>query len=241
MEPPGEGVDDAGAVVAKVRHLRVTEDYAGQRVDNFLIRELKGCPRRMFIASSVPARYGLTAVACVPKPNWAPAMRWLPPVRVAESAMVPTAPASSRIPCCGRISTCWRSTNQPGWPCMAVPASALVLSSNCVWRGGKRHCSNWCTGSTATPSGVLLIAKTRAGLLVGMHDTLREKSGDKRYLAAVKGEWVNDRQHVKAPLAKYTRPDGERRVEVNADEGQFAQQFSTCWSGGRDESALKRS
>ncbi len=70
-------------------------------------------------------------------------------------------------------------------------------------------------------SGVLLIAKTRAGL-VGMHDTLREKSGDKRYLAAVKGEWVNDRQHVKAPLAKYTRADGERRVEVNADEGQFA-------------------
>ena len=41
-------------------------------------------------------------------------------------------------------------------------------------------------------------------------------------MAAVKGEWVNDRQHVKAPLAKYTQPNGERRVEVNAEQGQFA-------------------
>jgi 23S rRNA pseudouridine955/2504/2580 synthase len=70
-------------------------------------------------------------------------------------------------------------------------------------------------------SGVLFIAKTRAAL-IGMHDTLREKSGDKRYLAAVKGEWVNDRQHVKAPLVKFTQADGERRVKVDKEDGQFA-------------------
>ena len=87
-------------------------------------------------------------------------------------------------------------------------------------------------------SGVLLIAKTRVAL-VGMHETLRDKSGDKRYLVAVKGEWVNDRQHVKLPLAKYTRPDGERRVEVNAEEGQFAHTIFNLLERGADMSLLE--
>ncbi|HNY46849.1 MAG TPA: RluA family pseudouridine synthase, partial [Casimicrobium sp.] len=87
-------------------------------------------------------------------------------------------------------------------------------------------------------SGVLLIAKTRAAL-VGMHETLRDKSGDKRYFAAVRGEWVNDRQHVKLPLAKYTRPDGERRVEVNDKEGQFAHTIFNLVERRRDMSLLE--
>ena len=35
----------AASASAQVRHLRVSEAYAGQRLDNFLIRELKGVPK----------------------------------------------------------------------------------------------------------------------------------------------------------------------------------------------------
>ena len=45
---------------------------------------------------------------------------------------------------------------------------------------------------------------------------------DKRYLALVAGDWVNDRQHVRLPLAKRTIGSGERRMAVDEDEGLAA-------------------
>jgi 23S rRNA pseudouridine955/2504/2580 synthase len=65
-------------------------------------------------------------------------------------------------------------------------------------------------------SGLLLLAKTRRAL-VELHRQLREGEIDKRYLALVKGDWVNDRQHVKLPLAKYVDRQGERRVSVDPE------------------------
>jgi 23S rRNA pseudouridine955/2504/2580 synthase len=53
-------------------------------------------------------------------------------------------------------------------------------------------------------SGMLLLAKTRRAL-VELHRQLREGEIDKRYFALVKGDWVNDRQHVKLPLGQVCR------------------------------------
>ncbi|WP_390623028.1 pseudouridine synthase [Ralstonia syzygii] len=57
-------------------------------------------------------------------------------------------------------------------------------------------------------SGVLLLAKKRSAL-VALHEQIREGQLDKRYFAAVKGLWPHQRQHIKAPLFKYTTPEGE--------------------------------
>jgi 23S rRNA pseudouridine955/2504/2580 synthase len=65
-------------------------------------------------------------------------------------------------------------------------------------------------------SGLLLLAKTRRAL-VGLHEQLREGQIDKRYLALVKGDWVNDRQHVRLALTKYLTREGERRVNVDPE------------------------
>jgi 23S rRNA pseudouridine955/2504/2580 synthase len=70
-------------------------------------------------------------------------------------------------------------------------------------------------------SGILLLAKSRRALL-GLHAQLREGDVDKRYLALVAGDWVNDRQHVRLPLRKTTTRGGERRVSVDAGEGLAA-------------------
>eukprot|EP01114_Cavostelium_apophysatum_P023921 TRINITY_DN9178_c0_g1_i1.p2 TRINITY_DN9178_c0_g1~~TRINITY_DN9178_c0_g1_i1.p2 ORF type:complete len:222 (-),score=42.12 TRINITY_DN9178_c0_g1_i1:1514-2179(-) len=64
-------------------------------------------------------------------------------------------------------------------------------------------------------SGLLLIAKKRSAL-THLHDQMRDGTTDKRYLAAVVGDWTNKRQHVKLPLHKFSTPDGERRVVVQA-------------------------
>ena len=37
----------ASSASAGVRHLEITTDYAGQRLDNFLLRELKGAPKSL--------------------------------------------------------------------------------------------------------------------------------------------------------------------------------------------------
>lgn len=63
-------------------------------------------------------------------------------------------------------------------------------------------------------SGVLLLAKKR-NALVELHRQIREGSMKKHYLAMVKGQWRNARQHVKLALNKYVAANGERRVAIS--------------------------
>lgn len=74
-------------------------------------------------------------------------------------------------------------------------------------------------------SGLLMVAKKRSTLLA-LHAMLREGKGDKHYLALVEGDWVNDRQHIKLGLSKWTTQSGERRVKVDPD-GQSAHTIVT--------------
>ena len=59
-----------------------------------------------------------------------------------------------------------------------------------------------------------------------MHDLMKEGGVEKHYLTLVKGDWVNDRQHVKFPLERYLLPSGERRVRVS-QEGLSAHSIFT--------------
>lgn len=210
------------SLAPSVRRVTITLAHAGQRVDNFLIRELKGVPKTHVyrILRSGEVRVNGGRVKAETKLVEGDEIR-IPPVRVAETT--PQQQLSSEFP--HEIifeDDHLVAINKPSGVAvhggsgisfgvieqlrMARPNAPLLELVHRLDR---------------ETSGVLFIAKTRAAL-VGMHDTLREKSGDKRYLAAVKGEWVNDRQHVKAPLVKFTQHDGERRVKVDKDEGQFA-------------------
>ena len=65
-------------------------------------------------------------------------------------------------------------------------------------------------------SGILMLAKKRSAL-TALHEQIRLGQLDKRYLTLVKGDWQHRRQHIKLPLFKYTTPEGERRVRVQAD------------------------
>jgi len=75
-------------------------------------------------------------------------------------------------------------------------------------------------------SGLLMVAKKRNALLA-LHAMLREGGGRKHYYALVQGDWVNDRQHIRLPLTKWTTPSGERRVRVDPQEGRPAHTIVT--------------
>lgn len=65
-------------------------------------------------------------------------------------------------------------------------------------------------------SGILLMAKKRAAL-VAMHAAFREGRVEKRYQALVKGSWRNEKQSVKLGLTKFLTGEGERRVRIDAE------------------------
>ncbi|MBL78610.1 MAG: RNA pseudouridine synthase [Nitrosomonadaceae bacterium] len=74
-------------------------------------------------------------------------------------------------------------------------------------------------------SGSLLLAKKRA-TLIELHRQIREREMKKHYLVLVKGKWQNHRQNVKFPLNKYFTASGERRVAVAIDKKNYSQNMT---------------
>lgn len=70
-------------------------------------------------------------------------------------------------------------------------------------------------------SGILILAKKRQAL-VALQEQMRKHEIKKYYLALTKG-FIKDSFHdVKAPLYKYLTTNGERRVRVDKELGQFS-------------------
>ena len=70
-------------------------------------------------------------------------------------------------------------------------------------------------------SGSLLLAKKRAAL-IEVHRQIREREIKKHYLVLVKGKWQNQKQNVKLPLNKYITASGEKRVAVAINKNNFS-------------------
>jgi 23S rRNA pseudouridine955/2504/2580 synthase len=85
-------------------------------------------------------------------------------------------------------------------------------------------------------SGVLLVAKRRSAL-TALHEILRSREIDKRYLVGVKGRFRNEMQRVRAALAKHD-VDGEKRVSVS-EGGQEAETVFRRLSRGAEASLLE--
>lgn len=70
-------------------------------------------------------------------------------------------------------------------------------------------------------SGVLILAKKRQAL-VQIQDIIRNNQIKKHYLALTLGHWRDQVRNVKVPLFKYLTADGERRVRVDPINGKFS-------------------
>jgi 23S rRNA pseudouridine955/2504/2580 synthase len=78
-------------------------------------------------------------------------------------------------------------------------------------------------------SGVLLVAKKRSAL-TGLHAILRGETDqrmEKNYHALVKGDWPDEKRHVRVKLAKRVTASGEKRVSVDEEDGQDAHTIFT--------------
>jgi 23S rRNA pseudouridine955/2504/2580 synthase len=193
----------------------VDEDRAAQRVDNFLLRTLRGVPRshvyRLLRGGEV--RVNSRRVDATYRLQPGDRVR-IPPVRT-------SAAPSRRAPV----------RRDPGFRVVFEDDALLVIDkpAGVAVHGGSGVSFGVIEQLRAArpesrflelahrldreTSGLLLLAKKRAAL-VAMHAALREGRVAKRYLALVRGAWTRLHRIVELPLRKRVTPAGGRHVSV---------------------------
>jgi len=206
-----------------VHWLTVGEEGAGQRIDNFLVRVLKGVPKSHVyrILRTGQVRLNKGRVGAETRLAVGDVVR-IPPVRVA-------APAPGRARPLARTLHWSILYEDDDFLAIDKPSGLAVHGGSGVAHGMIEQLR------AARPeakflelvhrldretSGVLLVAKRRAAL-VALHAQLRDGSVDKRYLALVRGRWRDAKRVVDLPLQRFSTREGERRVRVE-DDGQEA-------------------
>jgi 23S rRNA pseudouridine955/2504/2580 synthase len=214
----------------KVRLLTAGEEDAGQRLDNFLFRTLKGVPK------SHVYRLLRTGQVRVNKKRAKPDYRLvagdelrLPPVRQEEKAQLGLPPHWQQEAM--RAGILYEDerllvVNKPAG--MAVHGgsgvSFGVIETLRVLRPESPGLELAHRLDRET-SGCLIVAKRRSAVRV-LHAAFREGRVEKRYLALLANPWSGGEQGVDLPLEKNLLQGGERMVKVSR-EGKEAQSLFT--------------
>ena len=200
---------------AKATWLEVGEEADAQRIDNFLLRHLKGVPKshvyRVVRSGQVRVNSGRV------KPGYrlqiGDKVR-VPPVKISESKPQKAKPLN--LPVVYEDASLIVIDKPSG---VAVHGgsgvSFGVIESLRVERPQAKFLELVHRLDRDT-SGLLMIAKKRSAL-VELHRMLREGEVDKAYLAVVKGSWERKETEIRESLHKYVNAQGERRVSVQED------------------------
>ncbi|MDR1462561.1 MAG: RluA family pseudouridine synthase [Azoarcus sp.] len=204
--------------VNAARRERIGESAAGQRIDNYLMRIVKGVPKSHIyrILRSGEVRINGCRVRQTYRLAVGDELR-IPPLRMAEAApAAPCAPPGRPLPTVFEDEALMVVDKPAG---LAVHGgsgvSFGVIEQLRAQRPGDRMLELAHRLDRET-SGLLIVAKKRSAL-TALHGMMREGRMEKRYLALVAGQWPNPVQHVRAPLLKYLTAGGERRVRVSAE------------------------
>ncbi len=212
----------------------VSEDQAGQRIDNYLLTRLKGAPRTLIyrILRKGEVRVNKGRI----KPDYR--------LQAGDSVRIPPV----RLP-------------EPNEPVLVGQGILQALESNILYEDKALIVVNKPAGLAVhggsglnfgvieamrqlrpavdqlelvhrldrDTSGCLMIAKRRS-MLRHLHAALRgDDDGDgvaKRYIALVRGRWPATVKRVHAPLQKNNLRSGERMVEVSAEGKESLTEFS---------------
>ncbi|WP_416191453.1 RluA family pseudouridine synthase [Neisseria sp. CCUG12390] len=213
-----------------VSQIAIGEHEAGQRLDNYLIKILKGVPKSHIHRIIRAGEVRLDKKRCKPdmRIESGQILR-IPPIRIAEKQRPhhrqashsenPAAPARE-------FETVYEDDamlviNKPSG--VAVHGGSGVSFGVIEQIRRARPEAKYLElvhRLDKDTSGLLMIAKKRSAL-VKLHEMIRNDHPKKIYLALGVGRLNNDRFHVKLPLFKYTGAQGEKMVRVSED-GQSA-------------------
>ena len=201
---------------ARATVLEVGEESAAQRIDNFLLRRLKGVPKshvyRVLRSGEVRVNSGRI------KPDYrlrvGDKVR-LPPVRISASVSRPAAkPRDFPI-----------AFEDPSLLVIDKPSGVAVHGGSGVSFGvieslraarPEAKMLELAHRLDRDTSGLLVLAKKRSAL-VELHRMLRDGEIEKVYLAVVKGTPAKKAFEIRESLHQHVTASGERRVSVNED------------------------
>jgi len=207
-----------------VNRLAVGEAGAGQRVDNFLLRILKGVPKSHIyrILRSGEVRVNRKRVQPDTRLAAGDELR-IPPIRTAAPDAIRRGPLPRPIdPPILYEDDALIAVNKPAG--LAVHGGSGVAYGLIEQLRAARPQAKFLElvhRLDRDTSGVILVAKKRAALLA-LHAALREGRVDKRYLVLVRGKWRDAKRQVDLPLTRFVTVGGERRVRVERTGGQLA-------------------
>lgn len=216
-----------------VNWLEVAAEESGQRIDNYLIRWLKGVPKSHVyrILRSGDVRVNSGRIGPEYRVQDGDRVR-VPPVRAAQPrAAGPAKPRAGLELEVLHEDAALLVINKPSG--LAVHGGSGVSHGVIEQLRAARPQAKFLElvhRLDRDTSGVLMLAKKRSAL-VALHQQLRAGQVQKRYLALVRGHWRDAKRAVKAPLQKRVSASGERRVSV-ADDGQAAHtifHLRKCW------------
>ncbi|MFN0164406.1 MAG: RluA family pseudouridine synthase [Burkholderiales bacterium] len=204
------------------KSLEIDADSAGQRLDNFLMRTLKGVPKSHVyrIVRSGEVRVNKGRARADTRLATGDVVR-LPPL-----ALTPASPKAGPTSLAARAGA--------ALPVIFEGDGLLAVDKPCgiAVHGGSGLSFGVIEALRAQrgdgflelvhrldrdTSGALLLATSRAAL-VGMHALLRDGKVDKRYVAMVRGEWPHAaKHHIRIALAARVLASGEKRVRASDD------------------------
>ena len=207
-----------------VTHVEVTEDDAGTRLDNFLVRQLKDVPRTHVFRLLRKGEVRVNKKRAKPDQRVALGdIVRIPPVRKAEDVPPPATPrtASESLQKLVLDAITYEDSdlivfNKP--PGLAVHGgSATDFGLIEALRGARpgQPDLELVHRLDRDTSGCLLVAKRRAALR-DLHLQLREGQTEKHYLALVCGKWNLGTKRIELALDTDERRSGERHVAVRA-------------------------
>lgn len=203
------------------RHQIATEGDAGQRIDNFLMRVLKGVPRshvyRILRRGEVRVNGG--RIKATYRLQDGDDVR-IPPLRLASAPRL-------RKPSDSLLKKLLETIIYEDDRILAInkPSGLAVHGGSGISVGAiealralrpqipELELAHRLDRDT---SGVLVLAKRRS-VLRSLHEALREGKADKRYLALLCGRTRRDRISVTVPLRKNVLKSGERVVRVDPE------------------------
>ena len=214
-----------------VQFLTISDDEAGQRIDNYLLNKLKGLPKSLIyrIVRKGEVRINKGRIKPEYKLQAGDILR-IPPVRISKKEQP-------------QISNKLNKVNQLENQIIFEDDYLLAINkpSGIAVHGGSGLSFGVIEALRALrpearflelvhrldrdTSGILLIAKKRS-VLRHLHEQLRIKTIQKDYLALVRGQWQSHCIVVQGPLLKNELSSGERIVRVSEQGKPSETRFS---------------
>ena len=207
------------AIRTAVQHFEVTQEEAGQRLDNYVQRRLGEVPRSRVYRVIRKGEVRVNGRRAGPELRLQPNDKVrIPPVRVLPATEAPT-------PSPGLVARLGEAVIHEDENLLVIdkPAGVAVHGGSGVTFGviealraaRPTESLELVHRLDRDTSGCLLIAR-RMGALRMLHALMRENAVEKRYLTLVKGSWDLGAKRIAVPLRTDTRVGGERTVRAAA-------------------------